>query len=85
MADLNTAMSDAARASQPATGAVAITGSLQTLAVTGRGLLITATGNITWTLQDGTTIAFTGIPVGQYDITVRSIANGATATGYVLL
>lgn len=84
MAELSAAMSDAARASQPATGAVAITGAAQTLAVTGRSLLITGTGNITWTLQDGSTITWTGIPVGEWHITVRAITS-ATATGYVLL
>ena len=85
MANLNTAMNDAARASQPATGAVAITGAAQTLATTGRGLLITTAGNITFTTQDGSTVTWASIPVGIHAITVRAISNGATAAGYVLL
>lgn len=85
MATLNPAMNDAARADQPATGAVAITGAAQTLDVTGRYLLITVTGNITFTMQDGSSVTWASIPVGLYKMTVRSISNGATVTGYVLL
>lgn len=85
MAELSAAMSDAARASQPATGAVAITGATQTLSVTGRGLLIVTAGDITFTLQDGTAVTWTSIPVGIHPLTVRAITAGATAAGYVLL
>lgn len=81
----NESMNDAARASQPATGAVALAGGAQALAVTGRSLLITGTGNISFTMQDGTsTITWNSIPVGEWHLTVRSIQS-CTASGYVLL
>lgn len=82
MANLNEAMSDAARSSQPYTGCVAL--SVATLATTARGLLITTTGNITFTMQDGSTMALTAVPVGEYRFTVRAISV-LTAAGYALL
>jgi hypothetical protein len=71
----------------PALGAVAITGAAQTLATRGRGLHITVAGNITFTMEDGTSMTHTAtsLPIGFYPFTVRSIDNGATAQGYVLL
>ena len=50
----------------------------------GSGLLITATGNITFITAGGDTVTWTSIPVGKYDgLTVKEIT-AATATGYVL-
>lgn len=71
--------------SDPAIGAVAITGSTQNLATSARGLLITTTGNIAFTMQDGSSVTWNSIPVGVYPLTVKSITTGATAAGYVLL
>ena len=68
-----------------AMGAVAITGTAQTLATSGRALLITSTGGITFTMQDGSSVTWNDVPVGLWPLTVKAIANGATATGYVLL
>lgn len=85
MADLNSRMAGHVSASDPAVGAVAITGSAQTLSTSGRGLLITTTGNITFVTQDGSSITWASIPVGIHPVTVKSISNGATAAGYVLL
>lgn len=82
MATLNAAMSDAARASQPYTGCVAL--SVSTLSTTARGLLITTTGNITFTMQDGSEMVLTAVPVGHYPFTVRAISV-LTAVGYALL
>lgn len=70
--------------SNPAIGAVAITGSAQSLTQPGRGLLITVTGNITFVTKGGNTVTWASIPVGIHAITVKSISNGATCTGYVL-
>ncbi len=70
--------------SNPAIGAEEITGSAQAFTQHGRALLITATGDITWVTSGGDTVVFASIPVGVYPITVKSIANGATAEGYVL-
>ena len=84
MATLNPAMNEGARASQPATGCVAITGSAQTLSTTGRGLFITTQGDITFTMQDGSTMTLTALPVGIYSFTVRAITS-ATAAGWILL
>jgi hypothetical protein len=85
MATLNPAMNDASRSAQPATGCVAITGSAQVLATTGRGLFITTQGDITFTMQDGSTMTLTALPVGVYSFTVRAITTGATAAGWVLI
>lgn len=82
MATLNEAMSNAARAGQPATGCVAL--SVTTLATTARGLFITTIGNITFTMQDGSTMTLTSVPVGYYPFTVRAISV-CTAVGYALL
>jgi hypothetical protein len=82
MATLNTAMNDASRASQPATGCVAL--ATGTLATTARGLFITTAGNITFTMQDGSEMALTAVPVGHYPFTVRAISV-LTAAGYALL
>lgn len=72
-------------AEMPAAGGTAITGSAQALAVDGRGLLITGTGNIEFTTMNGSTITWNSIPVGIHGgITVRTIVS-ATATGYVLV
>lgn len=70
--------------SNPAIGAVAITGSAQTLTNPGRGLLVTVTGDITFTTAGGDEIEWPDCPVGVHPITVASISNGATVTGYVL-
>lgn len=67
----------------PATGAVAITGSAQTLPKIGRSLLITTSGDITFVTGGGDTIVWAAIPVGEWHITVASIVT-ATAAGYVL-
>lgn len=82
MATLNPAMNDSSRAGQPAVGCVAL--SVTTLATTARGLFITTTGNITFTMQDGSTMALTGVPVGYYPFTVRAISV-LTAAGYALI
>lgn len=82
MAILNPTMNDPSRAGQPATGCVAL--SVATLATTGRGLFITTTGNITFTMQDGSTMTLTAVPVGYYPFTVRAISV-LTAVGYALL
>jgi hypothetical protein len=70
--------------SNPAIGAVAITGSAQALTQHGRALLITATGDIEFVTSGGDTVEWVAIPVGIHPITVQSIVTGATATGYVL-
>ena len=67
----------------PYLGCVALAGGAQSLTTMGRGLWITGTGNFTCTMQDGTTLAITGIAVGVYRITVRDISV-CTATGYVM-
>lgn len=82
MATLNPAMSDASRSAQPATGCVAL--SVTTYATTARGLFITTAGNITFTMQDGSEMALTAVPVGHYPFTVRAVSV-LTAVGYVLL
>lgn len=84
MASLNQRMNEITP-TDPAVGAVAITGSSQTLSTSGRGLLITVTGDITFTMQDGSSVTWASIPVGVYPLTVKSITTGATCTGYVLL
>ena len=81
MATLNPTMNHVT-ASQPATGCVAL--SVTTFATTARGLFITTTGNITFTMQDGSTMALTAVPVGHYPFTVRSVSV-LTAAGYALL
>lgn len=70
--------------SNPAQGAVAITGSAQSLTQAGRALLITVTGDITFVTAGGNTVVWAACPVGIHPITVKSISNGATVTGYVL-
>lgn len=70
--------------SNPAQNAVAITGSAQSLTQPGRGLLITATGNITFVTAGGSSVTWASIPAGIHPITVKSISAGATATGYIL-
>ena len=70
--------------SNPAQGAVEISGSAQSLDQPGRALLITVTGDITFTTAGGNDITWEGCPVGIHAITVKSIANGATVTGYIL-
>lgn len=71
----------------PYTGAVAITGSAQTLAVIGRAIHVTTAGNITFTMMDGSSVTHsaTSLPVGIHKLTVRVITTGATTAGYVLL
>lgn len=81
MATQNAAMTQPT-ADQPATGCVAL--SVTTLAVTARGLFITTAGNITFTMQDGTTMTLTAVPAGYYPFTVRAISV-CTAVGYALL
>jgi hypothetical protein len=68
----------------PAVGAEALTGSAQTASKVGRGLLITATGNIVFVTSGGDSITWSSIPVGVYPITVKSITS-CTASGYILL
>lgn len=71
-------------AEMPAAGTVALTGSAQSLSVDGRGLLITVTGNIVFTTQNGSTVTWNSIPVGIWGgVTVRTIVS-CTATGYIL-
>lgn len=82
MANPNPALQDSSRASQPATGCVAL--SVATLAIPARGLLITTAGNITFTMLDGSTMTLTAVPVGYYPFTVRAISV-LTAVGYALL
>lgn len=67
----------------PYVGCVALAGGAQTLTQTGRGLHITTAGNITFTMQDGSTMTLTAIPAGVYRHTVRAISV-CTAAGYVL-
>ena len=71
----------------PYVGAVAITGSAQTLAVRGRAIHVTTAGNITFTMEDGSSVTHTAtsLPIGIYKLTVRAISAGATTAGYVLL
>ena len=80
----NPRMATHVSASDPAVGSVALMGSVQTLATSGRGLLITVTGDIEFTMQDGSTVDWDDIPVGIHALTVATIVS-ATATGYVLL
>lgn len=84
MSDLNKRMGGGLHPTASAIGAVAITGAAQTLATTAVGLLITTSGNITFTMQDGSSVTWNSIPVGVHPLTVRSIS-AATAAGYVLL
>lgn len=83
MAAPNPAMQDAARASQPGTGAIELT--TGALATTGRGLIITTTGNIVFVMLDGSSVTWNSIPVGMYGgLCIKSITS-VTAAGYVLL
>lgn len=84
MSDLNPRMAKESTPIDSAIGAVSLTGSAQTLSTTGRALLITSSGNIAFTTQDGSTISWTGIPVGIHPLTVRAITS-CTASGYVLI
>lgn len=84
MAVQNDYMNRGGSENAPAVGCVAITGAEQVLATTGRKLVITTTGNITFKLQDNSTMTWSSIPVGVYEFTVRSITS-ATAAGYVML
>ncbi len=65
----------------PAVGSAAI--AVQEYSPRGRGLLITATGNITFLMEDGSEVDWPSIPVGIYALSCREIT-AATATGYVL-
>lgn len=84
MANLNPRMAKDSAPTDPAVGSVAITGSAQTLSTTGRGLLITETGDIAFSTQDGSSVTWNNIPVGIHPITVRAISS-ASASGYVLI
>ncbi len=79
MTTINEQMSTHPSADQPATGAVAITQAAQPFSPTGRAILVTTAGNITFTLQDGSTMALTNIATGLYPFTVRSIASATLA------
>jgi len=89
MATLNPAMSDAARSSQPATGAVAIdySGGDQTLATTARGVYVGTAGHLKVDMQDGTTVTFSNLAAGSiYSIAIRKIyQTGSTAAGLALI
>jgi hypothetical protein len=84
MADLNKGMVGERRGDDPAIGAVAITGSAQTLAVSGRGLLVTTTGNLVATMQDGSSITWASVPVNVYPLAIKAITS-FTGAGYILV
>lgn len=77
------------RASDPATGAVAIdySGGNQTLAVEARGIYISTAGHLNVTMRDGQTVLFSNLAAGQvYPFGVTAILQASsTAAGVVLL
>jgi hypothetical protein len=64
-------------------GVGAVAAAVQTYSPHGRKLLITAAGNITFKMSDGSTVVWAACPVGLYDLTVSEIT-AIAATGYVI-
>lgn len=73
--------------SDPALGAVAITGSDQVFTVPVRGVYVATAGNLECTMSDGTTPTFIGLLAGMvYPFAVTEIRDAATTiTGHVLV
>lgn len=77
------------QASDPATGAVAISygGGNQVLTTEARGVYISTAGDLAVVMRDGQAVTFTGLLAGQiYPICITQVTQtGSTAAGLVLL
>jgi hypothetical protein len=73
--------------SDPAIGAIAITGSDQTIGRPARGVYVATDGDLACTMADGTTPTFVGLKAGAvYPFAIVAITDAGTSiTGHVLV